>query len=286
MIQFKKILVPFDDNERSIKALEYAAMFASGIGAKITALHVADAKDYRSKKEFQASLKSLVDLKLRPALNRIQKRFAEIVKIDLQVRGMDKPLHQHIVSFAKENDIDFLIMRSHGKALEEDWESVLKTTTAYKVVLDAPCPVFTFTQVPESPQLNHLMVPIDLSEGSVFKIPLVMAIARQFNATIHLVSAVEDETEQAELKPTMDALGDQLTREGVKVVRGNVLSDSPHHALLSYAKDNKIDLVVIMSRPGFRWSDLWVSPKAKQIINLSRVPVLSVRSNQPVEIGL
>ena len=286
MVQFKKILVPFDDNERSIKALEYAAMFASGLGAKITALHVADAKDYRSKQEFQASLKGLIDSKLQPALNRIQKRYADIVKIDLQVRGMDKPLHQHIVSFAKEHAVDFLIMRSHGEAVLDDWESIFKKTTAYKVVLDAPCPVFTFTQVPEQPQLRQMLVVVDQSEGSLYKIPLAVGIARQFDATIHIVAAAEDEDDQDQLKQTLDTLCEQLDKDNVKLIRGSVLSTTLPQAILEYATDHMVDLVVIMSRPGFRWSDLWVSPKAEQIINLSRVPVLSVRSNKPVEIGL
>jgi nucleotide-binding universal stress UspA family protein len=42
MKNIKKILVPFDNNLRSIAALDYAAMFATGIEANITALHLAD----------------------------------------------------------------------------------------------------------------------------------------------------------------------------------------------------------------------------------------------------
>ncbi len=286
MDQFKKILVPFDDNVRSIKALEYAAMFASGIGAKITALHVADPKDYRSKQEFQASLKELISNQLQPLLNRIQKRYTEVVKIDLQVRGMNKSLHEHIVDFAVENEIDFLILRSHGESDEAEWESILKNTTAYQVVLNAPCPVFTFTQVPEQPQMRNILIPIDLSEGSLYKIPLAVAIAKQFGATVHVVSASEHQDDAEDLKEMMDKLCLDLEKQGVKLVKGCVISTTLPEAVLEYSKQHMIDLVLIMSRPGFRWSDLWVSPKAKRIINLSKVPVLSIRSNQPLEVGL
>ncbi len=286
MDQFKKILVPFDDNVRSIKALEYAAMFASGIGAKITALHVADPKDYRSKQEFQASLKELISNQLQPLLNRIQKRYTEVVKIDLQVRGMNKSIHEHIVDFAVENEIDFLILRSHGESDEAEWESILKNTTAYQVVLNAPCPVFTFTQVPEQPQMRNILIPIDLSEGSLYKIPLAVAIAKQFGATVHVVSASEHQDDAEDLKEMMDKLCLDLEKQGVKLVKGCVISTTLPEAVLEYSKQHMIDLVLIMSRPGFRWSDLWVSPKAKRIINLSKVPVLSIRSNQPLEVGL
>ncbi|MEQ8714501.1 MAG: universal stress protein, partial [Cyclobacteriaceae bacterium] len=256
MDQFKKILVPFDDNVRSIKALEYAAMFASGIGAKITALHVADPKDYRSKQEFQASLKELISNQLQPLLNRIQKRYTEVVKIDLQVRGMNKSLHEHIVDFAVENEIDFLILRSHGESDEAEWESILKNTTAYQVVLNAPCPVFTFTQVPEQPQMRNILIPIDLSEGSLYKIPLAVAIAKQFGATVHVVSASEHQDDAEDLKEMMDKLCLDLEKQGVKLVKGCVISTTLPEAVLEYSKQHMIDLVLIMSRPGFRWSDL------------------------------
>ncbi|MEQ9298442.1 MAG: universal stress protein [Cyclobacteriaceae bacterium] len=286
MDQFKKILVPFDDNDRSIKALEYAAMFAAGIGAKITALHVADPKDYRSKQEFQASLKELINKQLQPVLNRIQKRYTQVLKIDLQVRGMNRSLDEHIVDFAVEHEIDFMILRSHGESEEEDWESVLKNTTAYQVVLNAPCPVFTFTLVPDLPQMKNLLVPVDLSEGSLYKIPLAVAIAKQFGATIHVVSASEHHDDAEDLEEMNDKLCADLRNQGVKLVKGCVISNTLPAAVLEYSAQHMIDLVLIMSRPGFRWSDLWVSPKAKRIINLSKVPVLSIRSNVPLEVSL
>ena len=103
MATIKKILVPFDDNLRSIAALEYAAMFADGIGANITALHLADPKDFHSLKEFRNDLDELVNDELRPKLKEIQSRFPSIQKFDLQIRGLQKPIHQHIIDFANEN---------------------------------------------------------------------------------------------------------------------------------------------------------------------------------------
>ena len=61
MATIKKVLVPFDNNLRSIAALDYAAMFASGIGATITALHLADPKDFHSLTQFKNELADLVN---------------------------------------------------------------------------------------------------------------------------------------------------------------------------------------------------------------------------------
>lgn len=286
MSQFKKILVPFDDNERSIRALEYAAMFASGMGASITALHLANPEVYQSKADFQKDLNQLVETRLRPKLVEIQKQYPDIVKIDLQIRGLQKSIYRHIISFAQENQIDFLVMRNHGLAEGGDWESHFKNTTAYNVVLEAPCPVFTFTHLPQNPKMKNILIPLDLSDGSLYKIPIAVNLARQFDATLHLVSGSENLDEHPELVQQIEEISASLQKMGLKVIKNGVFSDSLPKTIEAYTGRSHIDLVVIMSRPGFRWSDLWVSPKAKQIISQSSVPVFSIRADRPLETGL
>lgn len=283
METFKKILVPFDDNLRSIAALEYAAMFASGIGANITALHLADPKDFHSMEEFQTNLKGFVNEELRPKLREIQATYHDIHKIDLQIRGLEKPIHQHIIEFASENDVDFIVLRSHGLPDQDNWEDHFKSTIAYKVILEASCPVFTFTRNPEKPRLKTILVPFDLSEGSLYKIPLAIKLAQQFKSTLHLVSASEYEDDHEELNGLLDDIEDDL-KPRCDVVRHKAYHRTMPEAITYFSEKLDIDLVIIMNRPGFRWSDLWVSPKAKRIVSHSKVPVISIRSNKPVEI--
>jgi nucleotide-binding universal stress UspA family protein len=286
MSNFKKILIPFDDNIKSIAALEYAAMFASGIGAKITALHLTDLKDDHSKVEFQKDLTELIDDQLRPKLLSIQKNYPDIKKINIQIIGIDKPIYAHIIDFAKANEIDFIIMRSHGKPDTNAWELHFKSTNAYKVVLDAPCPVFTFTHITSAPKLRNILVPLDITEGSVEKLPLAIKLAMQFNAKLHLLSAAEQQEDVQELQLQLDEMYDELIDRGINAIKNKVYPDALPIAIDAYTKNVDIDLVMVMSRPGFRWSDLWMSPKAKRIISHSKVPVVSIRSDKPLEIGL
>lgn len=286
MTKITNILVPFDDNIRSIRALEYAAMFATGIGAKITALHIADPKDYHSKAEFDKDLQDLVENQLRPKLFEIQKNYADVRKIDLQIRGLEYSISQHIIDFAVEKQIDFIVMRSHGLTHADDWELHFKSTNAYKVLLDAPCPVFTFTQAPDTPKMKNIVVPLDLSEGSLFKVPFAITLAEQFNAKLHLVTSSEYKEDQAELNRQMDEIYSKVTASGINVVKAEVFTGTLPEAIFSYCEQRQIDLVIILSRPGFRWSDLWVSPKAKHIVSRSKVPVVSLRTEGPFSVGI
>jgi len=283
---FTKILVPFDNNIRSIRALEYAAMFATGIGAKITALHVADPKNYHTKEEFDKELADLVETELRPKLANIQRNYPDIRKIDLQIRGMDKPIHRHIIDFANENGTDFIVMRSHGLSQANDWELHFKSTNAYKVLLEAPCPVFTFTQIPDDPKMENILVPLDLSEGSMFKLPFAVTLARHFNANIHLLFASEYREDYSELNRQMNEIYQDLSAQGINIIKGDIHISTMPDAIFTYFEDHDIDLVVIMSRPGFKWSDIWVSPKAKRIVSLSKVPVVSLRTDKPYDVGI
>ena len=214
-----KILVPFDDNTISVAALEYAAMFASGINAKIIAFHLADPKDYRTKVDFQEDVEEMVNQKLRPKLREIQKSYPDIKKIDVQIRGLSKEISRHILDFAGENDINFIIMRSHGKNKGNDWEKFFQKTNAYKVILEADCPVFTFTKPPENPKLDNILVPLDLTPGTIYKIPLAAAFAKQFNAKIHLFSASEHLDDKPQLQDQLNEIYDDLAGKGLKIVK-------------------------------------------------------------------
>ncbi|MEO9804756.1 MAG: universal stress protein [Reichenbachiella sp.] len=286
MSTIKKILVPFEDNIMSIRALEYAAMFATGIGAKITVFHLADSTDYQSLAEFKEELNTLIEEQFRPKLKSIQQIYPDLHKIAIQTLGLQTSIHKHIVGFAKENAFDLIIMRSHKLKKGDDWELHFKDTNAYKVTLEATCPVFTFTNIPEKPKLKNILMPIDLSEGSLFKVPYTISLAKQFGSTIHLLSASENSDDIEELQQQIKELYRELEDRGVRAVKNEICTKTLPEAISDYTNSNDIDLIVIMSRPKFRWSDLWISPKAKKIISHSKIPVISMRSDRPMDIEL
>lgn len=285
-MNISKILVPFDNNVRSIKALEYAAMIASAFGAGITALHLADPKDFKSKADFQKSLQSIVDQQLRPELKAIQKDFPNIKKIDLQVLGKSHALDRHILDFASKNDTDLIVMRSHGQSKTDSWEPFIKDTNAYKVVLEADCPVFTFTQYLATRQISNILLPLDMSEGSTYKVSFAVHIAKLFNARVHLLSSSEEKEEAASLGSQLQEVANQISKAGCQVITSTVGKEPLREAVLTYIEEGKVDLLMLMTRPTFRWSDLWISPTAKNLLANSKVPIINIRSLSPIDVEI
>ncbi len=150
-------------------------------------------------------------------------------------------------------------------------------------MLDEPCPVFTFTQIPINPKIKNILVPLDISEGSLDKLPLAITISKQLGATLHILSAAEHQVDVEQLQLQLDEMNEELIEQGISVIKNEIHHSTLEAAINLYVKDVSIDLVMIMSRPGFRWSDLWISPKAKRLISHSNIPVMSIRSNKPLD---
>lgn len=280
-----KILVPLDFSPRSFGALQYASMLANNIEGSIIGLILAHPKDYNSKKDFQAQVYALAEQKLRPILDEMNDLYPNVKKIKLEFRGVKKDIDEHILEFAKAEKVDFIILRNHGVLESPDWEQKFNSTTAYKVSLDASCPTFTFTSIPENPVLKNILVPLDTTDGSAYKLSVAEFLAKQFNAKLHLLSASSNTDDFNALQKIQDECYSMLNNKGLKVVKSDVLYKDIYSAIESYTQNFDIDLIIIMSRPGFRWSDLWISPIAKKIISKSKVPVLSVRANELIKLG-
>jgi nucleotide-binding universal stress UspA family protein len=144
MINLRRILVPTDFSEHSKNALRYAAAFADKFGAEVFLLHV-----FQDLAIFQPDAVTVAPqapppieqmlAAARTALERsIQEGPCAAVKVHPEVS--EGSTFEEIVRFAKEKDIDLIIMGTHGRG----WLAhVLLGSVTEKVVRKAPCPVLT-----------------------------------------------------------------------------------------------------------------------------------------------
>jgi nucleotide-binding universal stress UspA family protein len=136
--RIKKILVPTDLSECSDYALEKAVELAEKSGAEIELLHVLDVHTYDAKKvdEFMKSEKGkALQQKVEDAMKMpANSRGVTINKV--VVRGFEPP--SEIAAYAGENDVDLIVMASHGRRGLTKW---LLGSVTDKVIRIAPCPV-------------------------------------------------------------------------------------------------------------------------------------------------
>ncbi|MCF7808963.1 MAG: universal stress protein [Candidatus Marinimicrobia bacterium] len=142
-MNFEKILVPTDFSESARYALPFAVDLAKKYGAKIHLLHVVE--PIAVPVDFAWGTYSYPDIE-KQLSGYVENTLDTIVKEDIpkDLTVQQSILHgkswREIITFAKENELDLIVMATHGLS---GFSHALYGSTAEKVIRKAPCPVLT-----------------------------------------------------------------------------------------------------------------------------------------------
>ncbi|TWU14084.1 putative universal stress protein [Symmachiella macrocystis] len=151
MIQLKNILLPTDFSEPGLEAANYAVEMAERFGATLHLLHVIvdpviylpmfESYPMPSKAEFEQYAQE----RMEGWLTDDDKK-----RCNAQLHWVHGTPFVEIINFARENEIDLIVMGTHGHGAIAH---MLTSSEAEKVVRKAPCPVLTVR--PEGHQFVH-----------------------------------------------------------------------------------------------------------------------------------
>ncbi|MCX6149862.1 MAG: universal stress protein [Ignavibacteriales bacterium] len=143
--QFKNILVPIDFSDYSKRALQYAFNLANLFGSKIFLIYVIEPVIYPADFSMGQVALPAIDIEMNSRAKEELENLAKKEISGLEVTTIiktGKPFVE-IIETASENDIDLIIIASHGHT---GVEHILFGSTAEKVVRKAPCPVLTLRE--------------------------------------------------------------------------------------------------------------------------------------------
>ncbi len=139
---YGNILVAFDFSEHSKEAARKAKELASKFGARLRALYVIE-------RDVPPPYYDIWRRAVTRELSRITGEVREAVRAtlgedleeaDVQVAIGDRKAHTEISEFARENQVDLIVMGTHGRS---GLDRFLLGSTAERVVRTAACPVLT-----------------------------------------------------------------------------------------------------------------------------------------------
>jgi nucleotide-binding universal stress UspA family protein len=273
----KTILVAIDFSRNAEHALEYALMFAKKIGAGITLIwvdntltdeSVIDTIEGSLRREKKAYMEQLIE-KYQPGLNN---------KMDVIFRK--GKIYQEVTKAARRIGAEMIFAGTHGvSGFEQYWIG----SNAYRIVTQAPCPVVTIrANYDFGETVKTILLPLDSSQETKQKLPLVCQVASLFDAEVHLLIVFN--TPLNVIKKRIEKAGLEaekcLNEKGVKYVSETIEADNVAASIIDYAESNNIDLITIMTDQGTTTAGKFLGPFSQQLVNNSKIPVMSLRAKE------
>lgn len=299
---FQRILVPLDGSRLAESVLPVAEYLAKCAGATLILFHAIErgaAETVHGERhlahadEAQAYL-SEVAARLRKAGLTVEQHVHDPEEADVA---------RSIVDHATDLQSDLILLCAHGRGGLRD---VLIGNIAQQVIQDGPTLVFfvrpdAMTARVGGYRCRKILVPLDISSPHETGLPVAVQLARQCGAAVHVMTVVPtmstlpaDEAPVAVMLPTasaavldLDARNarqylEEVTRDLVvqglaadgSVARGDVAS-----LILSTAKGQQVDLIVLATHARRMLGARWEGSVAPKVLAQAADPVLLVRED-------
>ncbi len=278
-LQIKKILVPTDFSETGMLAIEHASTLARLTKSEMILAHVLSVTTYYYEIpdpsmiiENQEILDTMTEQKLAMIASKINLGDG-IHPRHITVTG--KVAHE-IMRIAQDEKVDLIVMGTHGA---KGFEELFLGSNAHKVVNLAPCPVITIQAHAKKIGFKNIVLPIDRSAHSREKVEPAITLAKMYNSTIHILGLLEDSEsgEYDKLQIVLDQVQSAMEKSVIPFSRHTVRGDHLAAEALKYGNSVQADLIIIMTEHESKLTGIFMGPLAKQIVNHSRIPVMSIK---------
>ena len=283
--QPKKILIPIDFSETSKIALEHAAHICEKFGSSLHLLHVYTSINSSVLPNLDAIGYDPNDKEIKTAiieeLNKIGSDFQEKHKVAYQIEVKEGRISREINNTAKEIKADLIVMGTHGAS---GFEEFFIGSNAYRTVTSSVVPVLTIQEHAGPCGYDRIVVPVDSSAHTRDKISQVATFAKAFNSRVFIAGLItEDHEEERNIfNLKIKQIEEYLQGKNVLFESEIVHGDDIAKMTLNHAEKMNANLIVIMTEQEAN-TGLFMGPYAQQVVNHSKVPVLSVTPIQVLE---
>jgi nucleotide-binding universal stress UspA family protein len=263
-------------------AIEHGAYMARLFAAELHLLHVLEVNEYAYdipepvlRLAKLDSLQDIVGKKMAEVVQNIQKDYG-IQAISLSSTGR---IATEIVNYAEEKKIDLIVMGTHGAS---GFEEFFMGSNAHKVVNRANCPVISVQTHAKVLGFKNIVLPIDNTLHSRQKVDYAIELAKHYKSTIHILGLLEshEDNDEGKFNIKVDSVVDAIHKADLPYTRKIVEGDNLAVAAMDYSKSINADLIMIMTDHESALTGMFIGSLAKQIVNHSRIPVMSIKPEE------
>ena len=272
-----KILVPTDFSLASKKSLDYASKISEIFNSDITLLWV-DNFDATSNLQLDGNLQQALRQEAKEELKElIEKASSKHPNIKYTSKIKTGKVFREVGAAATaEKSILVVISTTGGSGFEDFWIG----SNAYRIISASPCPVVSVKPMYEQTEnlISRILVPIDHTPDTLKKLPAILDFASKFNAEINILALYTTSLKTLHAKVENSATTAQKMVSEAKLLyrfdelkTDNVVSD-----LVKFIEQSSTDLIAIMTEQNNNELS-GIGQIAKEVINRSPIPVLSIR---------
>lgn len=294
----QKILFPTDFSFCSDQALREALFLAEQYASELHAVHVT----LPLEQERPSASSLLPDLgviqqqidQMRERRSRTGPRhYKDIVILQSALRGISAA--EALLDYARENDIDLIVMGTHGR---RGLKHLMLGSVTEEVVRFSQCPVYTIreTNSARAPHpIRQILVPVDYSEHARIALAHAKSIAADYRATIRALHIIEEtirpsfyvtgRTSSSSWYPEVEAAATSEMKRLFADAPGPDVPAEFHIRegrapidIVAFAKRNGIDLIVMASHGLTGIEHFLLGSVAEKVIRMAPCPVFTVKS--------
>ncbi|MCF8461204.1 MAG: universal stress protein [Flavobacteriales bacterium] len=273
--KINRIAVPTDFSESANLAVDHAVDVAKRFRADLVLIHVLESGAYQGifspSKKTEYEEKEHAQQHLQDYAHALEKKSGLSVS-QYVVSGR---IHEQIVTVCGDVEADLIVMGTHGVS---GWEEFFVGSNAFKVVTQSPCPVLTIQQKASAKNLKNIILPIDSSPESRQKVQHAASFAKKFGATVHIACLLtEDEPNiRFEFDTKVKQITDYFDREEIAHSCTTLVGSNLATMTMNFSESKGGNMIVMMTEQESNLTGFLMGPYAQQIVNHSRIPVLSV----------
>lgn len=294
-MKLHRILFPTDFSASAEAALAHALFYAEQHEAE---LHILHSICWHEPETIMSSMRNNAQVMIEEAVARHteEKKGDRFQVIKRTVVG--NATANNILDYAKEQDVDLIVMGTHGRGLRH----FLLGSVADEVARLAPCPVVTVRASAEHVKAGApktILVPFDFCAQSGYAVAHARELAAAYEAKIILLNVISDYYYTNELSGAAVSIRDlvpDVEKQHIALMELNVNKihgpkvpleckaemGAPVEAITKLAEENAVDLIVMGTHGRSGVSHLILGSTTERVIRLAPCPVYSLKT-MPVE---
>ena len=282
--EIKNILTPTDFSETALLAIEHSAFMARISKATLHLLHVIKISEFAYTINNPAAPGYGIQEVENFSLQKLDEIAAGLkVKYGININtSISKGNPAEEIEIAVTNfNVDVVIMGTHGAS---GFNEYFIGSNAHKTIKKCHCPVLTVQVDSKKIGFHDIVLPVENTYHSLEKVNKTVDLAKLYAAKIHLlgVQHKQDETATKAFNMMLENVEKVITHAGLAFDRTVVNGDNLAEQTLKYAEKSGADLIVVLTDHESELNDSLLGALAKQMVNHSKIPVLSIKPKEGI----